>query len=136
MMRTLASLTLALALLLSGTAMADDKPTATSAAKATDEQTAETVDPAKMDGMELYQTYCKSCHATDSEYGEYTPMSLIMDQWDEFYDGVLAETHKEVSDEVTGGKPVPEFLTKDMLKKLRKFCIDHAADSEEPMTCG
>ena len=136
MMRTLTIITLMLALLLGGTAIADDKPTATSTANATDEQTAEAIDPAKMDGKELYKAYCKSCHATDSEYGEYTPMSLIMDQWDEFYDGVFAETHKEVSDEVTGGKPVPEFLTKDMIKKLRKFCIDHAADSEEPMTCG
>ncbi len=135
-MRTVASLTLVLALLLSGTALGDDKQTTESAVKATEKQAVETVDPTKLNGKQLYQTYCKNCHAADSEYGEYTPMSLIMDQWDEFYDGVLAETHKEVSDEVTGGKPVPEFLTKDMLKKLRKFCIDHAADSEEPMTCG
>jgi hypothetical protein len=63
-------------------------------------------------------------------------MSLIMDQWDEFYDETFAESHAEVSGELTDGNPLPEFLTKDMIKKLRKFCVDHAADSEQPMTCG
>ena len=135
-MKTTPIMILVLALLLSSTALADEKQAAEGTAATTDQATVEKIDPAKMNGKELFRTYCKGCHAAKSEYGEYTPMSLIMDQWDEFYDETLAETHKELSDEVTGGKPLPEFLTKDMIKKLRKFCVDHAADSEQPMTCG
>jgi hypothetical protein len=33
-------------------------------------------------------------------------------------------------------KMVSDHFSKDMLKKIKKFCIDHAADSEQPMTCG
>ncbi len=92
--------------------------------------------PDKMDGKELYQSFCKTCHMEDSESGEYTPMSLIMDQWDEFYDEIFVETHQEVPSPVAEGKMVTDVIDKDMIKKLRKFCVDHAADSEQPMTCG
>ena len=92
--------------------------------------------PAKMSGLELYKNYCKVCHGEDADAGEYTPMSLIMEQWDEFYDGVFAETHAKLELEAAGDDPLTKFSTKDMIKKLRKFCVDHAADSEQPMTCG
>jgi len=121
-------LTLAVLALLAGAALAGDD-----AAPTKDEAT--TLDPAKMDGKELYRNYCKTCHQADSPHGEYTPMSLIMDQWDEVFDA-LDETHAEQSLETTGGQPVPVFLTDKMLSEIRKFCIEHAADSESPMTCG
>jgi len=59
-----------------------------------------------------------------------------MDQWDEFYDETFAETHKEVACPKDKDKKVTDMIDKDMIKKLRKFCVDHAADSEQPMTCG
>ena len=100
-----------------------------------EEKKAET-DPKKMSGLELYKNYCKSCHMEDSDHGEYTPMSLIMDQWDEFFDDLFVPAHKDVVDEQHEKEKVTDLIDKDMIKKLRKFCIDHAADSEEPMTCG
>ncbi len=90
----------------------------------------------KMDGKELYKTQCKVCHGEDSDYGTYTPMDLIMEQWDEFFDTVFAETHAEVKSKTDPSKTIPQLLDKDLLEKIRKFCVDHAADSEEPMTCG
>ena len=90
----------------------------------------------KMDGKELFKTQCKVCHNEDSKADEYTPMSLIMDQWDEFFDETFAETHKEVTCPKDKDKKVTDMIDKDMIKKLRKFCVDHAADSEQPMTCG
>ena len=33
-------------------------------------------------------------------------------------------------------KPVTEVITEDDLELIKKFAIDHAADSEQPMTCG
>jgi cytochrome c553 len=107
--------------MLSGAALAEDD-----AAK----------DIKKMDGKELYKNICKACHAEDSEAGEYTPMSLIMDQWDEFYDETFAETHQDVTCPKDEKTKLVDKLDKDMIKKLRKFCVDHAADSEQPMTCG
>ena len=100
------------------------------------EENETTPDYSKMKGKELYKSLCKPCHMEDSEAGEYTPMSLIMEQWDEFYDGVFQETHKDVACPKDETKLVPAAFDKDMIKKLRKFCVDHAADSEQPMTCG
>ena len=92
-------------------------------------------DPNEMDGKALFKTYCKSCHDVDADAGEYAPLHLIMDQWDEVFDA-FDKTHAEASNDLTGGKPVGEFLGQKLLDKIRKFCVDHAADSEEPMTCG
>ena len=92
-------------------------------------------DPADMDGKTLFRTYCKTCHGPGAEAGEYSPLELIMDQWDEVFDGI-DESHAEAVLESTDGKSVPEFLGGKLLDKIRKFCVDHAADSEEPMTCG
>jgi hypothetical protein len=72
----------------------------------------------------------------DSEFEEYTPMSYIGEQWETFFDEEFTETHEEVTDkEYFGGKPVTDVITKELIKKLRNFCVDHAADSEHPMTC-
>jgi len=46
---------------------------------------------------ELFKAHCKVCHAEDAEAGEYTPMSLIMDQWDEFFDDTYPETHQDLA---------------------------------------
>ncbi len=113
---------------------------------------------AKMSGKELYKTRCKVCHLPDSDAGEYTPMSLIMDQWEDFFANEFVKTHQDVActmkmngkkntctwEKVSGegshcpqgAKMVPDMFNKDMLKKIKKFCVDHAADSEQPMTCG
>ena len=116
-----ALLILALVAMLSGTALAED-------------DTAKEIK--KMDGKDLYKNYCKACHMEDSEAGEYTPMSLIMDQWDEFFDDTFAETHQELTFPKDEKTKLVDVIDKDMIKKLRKFCVDHAADSEQPMTCG
>ena len=89
-----------------------------------------------MNGQDLFKNACKNCHEVDSDAGEYTPMSLIVEQWEEFFDGGFAETHQDLvcpSDKET---KITDHFDKDMIKKIRKFCIDHAADSEQPMTCG
>ena len=89
-----------------------------------------------MTGRELYKEYCKRCHVVDSPNGEYTPMTLIQDQWKEFFDEQMIPAHKDVTDPDHGNRPVLELLTPEQLKTLRDWTIDHAADSEHPMTCG
>ncbi len=90
----------------------------------------------KMDGKALFKEHCKICHDADSANGEYTPMTLIQDQWDDFFDNNYVSTHKDVVDAKHGDKKVTEVITPEMLKQIRKFAVDHAADSEHPMTCG
>lgn len=87
-------------------------------------------------GKKLFKANCKICHAEDSEFGEYTPMYLIIEQWEEFYDKIYLETHGKVLFSKEDTLTVPEVITDEMLKKIRKFSIDGAADSEHPMTCG
>lgn len=88
------------------------------------------------DGKELFREYCKTCHAADSPHGEYTPMSLIQDQWTRFFDKKYVRTHKDVIDEKHGGKPVTETISPEDLELIKAFSIKGAADSEHPMTCG
>jgi cytochrome c5 len=130
---------------LAATALAQNEP-AKEAAPVKEIEKVEEIEKAKetekvketkdMNGKELFIAHCKVCHTEDSDAGEYTPMSLIMDQWDEFYDETFVETHKEVVCPKDEDKKVTDMIDKDMIKKLRKFCVDHAADSEQPMTCG
>ncbi len=87
-------------------------------------------------GKDLYKERCKPCHMEDSDNGEYTPMTLIQEQWEEFFDDYWTETHGKVVCPKDEKKMVTDMWDADMLKAVRKFCVDHAADSEQPMTCG
>lgn len=92
--------------------------------------------PKELDGKELFKIHCKSCHGAEAAAGEYTPMSYIMEQWEEFFDDLWTETHGKIACPKDETRKVTDGLDADMLKKIRKFCVDHAADSEQPMTCG
>ena len=87
-------------------------------------------------GRDLYKDYCKSCHSADSPNGEYTPVTLIQDQWTRFFERKYRRKHNTVIDTAHDGKPVTEVITPEMLEQIRNFAIEHAADSESPMTCG
>jgi hypothetical protein len=90
----------------------------------------------KPKGIDLYKEYCKPCHEEESENGEYTPMTLIQDQWVRFFDTKYVKSHTDVLDPNHDNKPVTEVISEEHLEMIKKFAIDHAADSEQPMTCG
>ena len=90
----------------------------------------------KIKGQDIYKEFCKPCHEVDSDNGEYTPMSLIQDQWETFFDEDFEEAHKGIKDPNYDNKPVTDVLTEEEFEALKKWTIDHAADSEQPMTCG
>lgn len=98
----------------------------------------------KMSGKDLYKFSCKSCHGKDSPAGEYTPMTLIQEQWETFFDRKYVGTHQVLVDSA-GARPAwitPELLQRiqwlspKLLERVRKFAVDGAADGEHPMTCG
>ena len=90
----------------------------------------------KPKGLNLYKEYCKPCHLPDSANGEYTPMTLIQEQWERFFNDKYEATHKDVVDPQHEDKKVTDAISEENLELIKKFAIDHAADSEQPMTCG
>jgi cytochrome c5 len=87
------------------------------------------------DGKELYRNNCRVCHDKGSPHGQYTPMTLTQDQWRTFFKLKLIPSHKMAIHPKTGDKLL-EQLTPDQMKAIQRFAIDHAADSEQPATCG
>jgi cytochrome c5 len=86
-------------------------------------------------GKELYRNNCKVCHDKGSPQGQYTPMTLSQDQWRTFFKAKLLSSHKNTVHPKSGVK-LFEQLTPEQIKAIQRFAIDHAADSEQPATCG
>jgi len=87
------------------------------------------------EAQRLMRAHCRHCHDHGSEYGRYTPMTLIQAQWERFFDRKYERKHRNVTDDKFGGVPVTEAITPEVLEKIRTFAIDHAADTDQPMTC-
>jgi mono/diheme cytochrome c family protein len=93
----------------------------------------------KIDGKEMFKANCKVCHEKGADAGEYTPMTLISEQWERFFDKKYENAHKDLkmpAGSDAEGQGVTEAITPEILEAIRKFSIKHAADSEHPMTCG
>ena len=85
--------------------------------------------------LKLFKESCKACHSRGDEAGNLAPLTLISMQWKRFFDKKYAKTHADLVHPETQ-KPLKEMLDEETLKKLKRFLMDHAADSEHPMTCG
>jgi len=88
------------------------------------------------EGQRLFREHCRHCHDKGSPNGKYTPMTLIQAQWERFFDRKYERKHRKVVDDKFGGVPVTEAISPEVLEKIRTFAIDHAADTDQPMTCG
>jgi hypothetical protein len=93
-----------------------------------------TGDDKKLSGKQLYKQDCRVCHEEGSPHGEYTPMSLTQNQWKKVFKEKFTAAHKDVVLPRVN-KKLLDYLTEKNLKKIKKFCVDHAADSEQPQTC-
>ena len=88
------------------------------------------------EGQRLFREHCRHCHDNGSPNGKYTPMTLIQAQWERFFDRKYERKHRKVIDEAFGGVPVTEAISPEVLERIRTFAVDHAADTDQPMTCG
>ncbi len=88
------------------------------------------------EAQRLFRDHCRHCHDSGSENGKYTPMTLIQSQWERFFDRKYERKHRKINDDLYGGEPVTEAISPEVLDKIRKFVVDHAADTDQPMTCG
>ncbi len=77
-------------------------------------------------GKHLYKKGCKACHSQGEVGGEMTPMTKTMSQWDRFFKRLKHKGDQEAFN---------AFSEKD-LKDIQQFLYDHAADSDQPQTCG
>ncbi len=87
-----------------------------------------------LNGKELYRNNCKSCHDKGSPFRQYTPMTLTQEQWRTFFQKKLVPAHQNAIHPAT--KEKFKVLTPEQIKAIQRFVIDHAADSEQPATCG
>ena len=87
------------------------------------------------DGKTLYRNNCKVCHDKGSASGVYSPLTLTQEQWKKFFTVKLVPSHQTVVHPALN-KKLLECLSPDEMKAIQNFCVDHAADSEQPATCG
>lgn len=88
------------------------------------------------EGQRLFREHCRDCHDRGSPNGYYTPLTLIQSQWERFFRRKYERYHRDVIDEAHGGVPVTEAISPEILEKIKTFSVDHAADTDQPMTCG
>ena len=77
-------------------------------------------------GKVLMLSKCKVCHDSGSDGGKLTPLSKTMGQWDRFF---RKNKHKDYPKGFEG-------FSKQELLDINQFLYNHAADSDQPMTCG
>lgn len=88
------------------------------------------VNPAK--GKVFYKKHCRPCHDGSTEVPELSPMSKTMEQWGrEFAEGGAVGGCTGAVEEKTGAK-----LTEQDLLDIQAYLVQHAADSDQPATCG
>jgi cytochrome c553 len=102
-------------------------------------------------GKYFFKKTCKSCHTNKDEGGEVTPISKTMKQWERYFDRDVhrkfdqdGETVKEPLEAVAGDEKLDAIEDEDArnqqlqekLLHIRTFLIHHAADSDQPETCG
>ncbi len=81
-------------------------------------------------GKSLFKADCKVCHGKGGEGKELTPLSKTQAQWQRAFKSGLAACVKKA--EAKTGKTI----TPDDLADMEAFLVAHAADSDQPETCG
>ncbi len=78
-------------------------------------------------GKFYYKKSCKECHAEDGEGGEVSPLSKTMSQWERYF-------RKGVHNNKT--EKLEDVVPAEQLIHIETFLVNHAADSDQPETCG
>lgn len=81
-------------------------------------------------GKSLFRSNCKSCHVAKGEAKDLTPLAKTQAQWSRAFKSDVPKMLPKV--EKRTGKP----LTPSDLADIQVFLVSHAADSDQPETCG
>jgi cytochrome c5 len=77
-------------------------------------------------GRSLYQKTCKTCHVDGAEGKALSPTSKTQSQWGRYFD---RGDHPNKAEAWKG-------LSERDRNDIRQYLNDHAADSDQPETCG
>ena len=77
-------------------------------------------------GKYWFKKSCKGCHGKKGDGGEVTPISKTIKQWERYFKKGI---HQEE-------EPLEGTFDAEQLIHIRHFLINHAADSDQPETCG
>ena len=81
-------------------------------------------------GKSLFRANCKACHAAKGEARDLTPLSKTQAQWTRAFKSDVTKMLPRVTHK-TG-----KTLTPADLSDIQVFLVSHAADSDQPETCG
>ena len=84
-------------------------------------------------GKVYYKNNCRVCHDGSTDAKELSPISKTMEQWGRAFaeDGIVPkDCAKRVKDKVGTD------LTAQDLLDIQSYLVQHAADSDQPATCG
>jgi cytochrome c5 len=76
-------------------------------------------------GKFFFKKTCKECHGAGDDGGEVTPITKTIKQWERFF---KKDKH--------GDEKLSETFDMEQLIHIKTFLINHAADSDQPETCG
>jgi mono/diheme cytochrome c family protein len=82
-------------------------------------------------GRSLFKSTCKACHVKGGEGKLLTPMTKTQTQWTRVFRTSTAPTMARRAEVKTG-----KALTAADLADMEAFLVAHAADSDQPETCG
>jgi cytochrome c5 len=81
-------------------------------------------------GKSLFRANCKSCHMPKGEAKDLTPLTKTQAQWSRVFKSGVEKMLPRVTQK-TG-----RALTPADLADIQLFLVSHAADSDQPETCG
>ncbi len=81
-------------------------------------------------GKSLFRASCKSCHMPKGEARDLTPLTKTQAQWARAFKSDVAKMLPRVE------KKTGKTLTPADVSDIQVFLVSHAADSDQPETCG
>jgi cytochrome c5 len=81
-------------------------------------------------GRTLFRSTCKTCHVKNGEAKDLSPLTKTQAQWTRVFKSGITPMVSRVQTKTGKG------LTAADLTDLQVFLVAHAADSDQPETCG
>jgi len=78
-------------------------------------------------GKFYFKKTCKTCHDKDGDGGEVTPLIKTQAQWERYF---AKGKHNNKTETLDQAAPAEQLI------HIETFLINHAADSDQPETCG
>ena len=77
-------------------------------------------------GQDIFISQCGACHRAGGEAPVFAPTKYASRQWERFF---VRNTHKRKKD-------ISHNFTPGELELVKKYLMDHAADSDQPVAIG